>query len=97
MFIISLSYIKPLEEVECHLAEHVEYLKTQYALGHFLASGRKVPRTGGVILAQAGSKEEIETIIALDPFHRSGVAEYEITEFMPTMTSETLSFLQEKY
>lgn len=27
MFIVSLAYIKPIEEVELHLEEHVEYLK----------------------------------------------------------------------
>lgn len=95
MFIISLNYIKPLEEVDTLLEEHVEYLKEQYRLGNFLASGRKTPRTGGVILARAVSREEIETIITLDPFYRHGVAEFEITEFSPTMTVDALVFLRE--
>lgn len=95
MFIISLNYIKPLEEVDTLLEEHVEYLKEQYRLGSFLASGRKTPRTGGVILARAVSREEIETIITLDPFYRHGVAEYKITEFSPTMTVDALEFLRE--
>jgi uncharacterized protein YciI len=95
MFIISLTYIKSLDEVDALLEEHVEYLNEQYRLGNFLASGRKVPRTGGVILARAVSREEIETIITLDPFHAHRVAEYEITEFSPTMTSPELAFLKE--
>lgn len=95
MFIISLTYIKPLEEVEALLEDHVDYLKEQYSLGNFLASGRKVPRTGGIILARGASREEIETIIALDPFYRHHVAEYEITEFSPTMTINELVFLKE--
>ena len=95
MYIISLTYIKPLEEVDVLLEEHVVYLKEQYDLGHFLASGRKVPRTGGVILARGVSREDIETIITLDPFYRHGVAEYEITEFCPTMTVDELTFLRE--
>lgn len=95
MFIISLTYIKPLEEVDALLEEHVAYLKEQYTLGSFLASGRKVPRTGGIILARGVSREEIETIITLDPFYRHGVAEYEITEFIPTMSVNELVFLKE--
>lgn len=95
MFIISLTYIKPLEEVDQHLSEHVDYLKEQYRLGNFLVSGRKVPRDGGIILARAVSREEIETIISLDPFYRHGVAEYAITEFTPTMTSDVLACLRE--
>lgn len=95
MFIISLTYIKSLEEVDALLEEHIAYLKEQYALGNFLASGRKVPRTGGVILARAVSREEVETIITLDPFYRHQVASYEITEFSPTMTVDELAFLKE--
>jgi uncharacterized protein YciI len=95
MFIISLTYIKPLEEVDALLEELVAYLKEQYTLGSFLASGRKVPRDGGVILARAVSREEVETIISLDPFYRNEVASYEITEFSPTMTSPELAFLRE--
>lgn len=95
MFIVSLTYIKPLEEVDQHLTEHVDYLKEQYRLGNFLASGRKIPRDGGVILAHSASREEIEAIIALDPFHIHGVADYEIIEFSPTMTSDELVFLRE--
>lgn len=95
MFIISLTYIKPLEEVDEYLTDHVDYLKDQYRLGNFLASGRKVPRTGGVILARAVSREEVETIVRLDPFYRHQVAAYEITEFTPTMTSDALACLRE--
>lgn len=95
MFIISITYIKPLEEVDALLEEHVEYLKEQYRLGNFLASGRKVPRDGGIILARAVAREEIETIISLDPFYRHEIASYEITEFTPTMTSPELAFLKE--
>lgn len=72
MFIISLTYIKPLEKVDALLKEHVAYLKEQYSLGHFLASERKVPRTGRVILAHGVSREEIETIITLDPSSSCG-------------------------
>lgn len=47
MFIVSLTYKRPLSEVDQHLEAHVAYLKQQYGDGHFIASGRKVPRTGG--------------------------------------------------
>jgi len=95
MFIISLTYIKPLEEVDALLEEHIAYLKEQYFLGNFLASGRKVPRSGGIILARGASRDEIEAIITFDPFYRHDVASYEITEFSPTMTIDELSFMRE--
>ena len=82
MFIISLKYIVPLEELDRHMEAHVKYLKKYYAADVFIMSGRKVPRTGGVIIAQAASKEILEKIIADDPFHQHGLAEFEITEFL---------------
>jgi uncharacterized protein YciI len=82
MFIIDLNYIVPLEELDTHMAVHVKYLKKYYAQNIFVASGRKVPRTGGVILALANSKEEIELIITEDPFYKHELAEFTITEFL---------------
>jgi len=40
-----------------------------------------VPRTGGIILVQAKTKEEVESIINEDPFIKNKLAEYSITEF----------------
>ena len=91
MFIISLTYLKPAEEIDALLAKHREYLREQYDNGMFLMSGRMVPRTGGVILATADSKADIEAVIELDPFNEAGVASYTITEFVPTMTAEIFS------
>ncbi|MFD0765142.1 YciI family protein [Mucilaginibacter lutimaris] len=82
MFIISLKYIVPLEELDRHMAAHVNYLKKYYKADVFLMSGRKVPRTGGIIIAQADSKDILEQIIAEDPFHKHKLAEFEITEFL---------------
>jgi len=86
MFIVSLNYVKPLEDVELHLEAHVEFLRKHYEKKVFIASGRKVPRTGGVILAQAESKAALDEILSADPFRKNAVAEYEITEFIPSMT-----------
>ena len=90
MFIIELTYTRPLAEVDNLLDEHSQFLKKYYDEGIFLLSGRKHPRTGGIILARAESMADIEKIISEDPFHRHGVAEYTITEFLPSMANETL-------
>jgi uncharacterized protein YciI len=96
MFIVSLTYIASLEEVDRHLAEHVEYLKEQYALGNFIASGRKIPRTGGIILSKIGSVEKLKTVLEEDPFNKANLATYDIVEFMPTMTSKEFENLKEE-
>lgn len=68
---------------------HREFLRRNYDAGVFLASGRKEPRTGGIILA-TGDRAAIEEIIESDPFKYHGVTAYSITEFLPTTTGPQL-------
>ena len=93
MFIISLTYKVSLERVEQYISEHVAFLDAQYTQGHFLLSGRKEPRTGGVILANMVSKEELIEILKQDPFQREGIADYEITQMVPTKASKEMESL----
>lgn len=95
MYIVTLSYIKDISEVELFIDAHIVYLEKYYALKKFLLSGPKIPRTGGVILVNCNSLDELNSIIKEDPFHMAGVAEYNITEFMVRMASDDLSFLKE--
>ena len=55
MYIVNLNYIKEVSEVEKHLEEHIKFLEKYYEMGKFICSGRKNPRTGGVILLNAES------------------------------------------
>lgn len=95
MFIVNLTYTTDLEIVDQFLNDHIEFLDQQYELGYFLASGRKIPRTGGVILANAASRSELEGILEQDPFQKNELATYEITEFIPNKTVDQLNFLIE--
>ncbi|MBU1003437.1 MAG: GTP cyclohydrolase [Proteobacteria bacterium] len=93
MFIVILTYKVPLETVDQHLPEHLDFLKRHYELGTFLASGPREPRSGGILLAQAASREALLEQLALDPFSRHNLADYEIIEFIPRMTCPELAFL----
>lgn len=84
MFVIVLTYVKPMAMVERYLSEHAAFLDAQYAAGTFVASGRRVPRTGGVILAAGIERAMLEDILERDPFKREGIALFEIIEFTPT-------------
>lgn len=95
MFIIHINYKVSLDIVEQHLSAHVDYLKQQYALGNFIASGRQVPRTGGVILSNMESREALDQVIEQDPFKQNNLADYLVTEFAPSMTCQELEFLKE--
>jgi uncharacterized protein YciI len=83
VFLIVLTYVKPLEEVDKLLADHLAYLDRNYAQGRFLLSGVRVPRNGGLILSRGDSTEEIEAVVATDPLIAEGVATYELFQFEP--------------
>ena len=82
MFLIDVHYIVPLEEIDKHAEAHVAYLKKYVEKNVFLVTGRKVPRTGGILIAMAESKEQVEKIITEDPFYEYGLAEMTVTEFL---------------
>lgn len=82
-FLVESTYTAPLARIDEVLAEHRTYLQGGYDRGLLLASGSQVPRVGGIILARADSKEELEAFLAADPFQRAGLAEYRIIEYVP--------------
>lgn len=94
MFIISLTYKVSLTTVDQHLDAHIAYLNKQYELGNFQVSGRKVPRTGGIILSTLTDKETLMNALAKDPFSIHEIADYEVIEFVPSKTSEEFAFLK---
>ena len=94
MFILSLTYVKPTEEADRLMQPHMDWLNAGYDSGMFLASGRKNPRTGGVILAR-GERAEIEAYAAADPFTVEGVAVNDVTEVAVTRTAAGLDAMKE--
>ncbi|MBM0257546.1 YciI family protein [Micromonospora sp. 4G55] len=93
MFVVVLTYLADLAQIDDALEDHVAWLDQQYADGAFIASGRRVPRVGGVILARNLSLEELERRLASDPFRQRGLAEYAVTEFVPSRTAEGFEHL----
>ncbi len=89
MFIFNLTYVKPISEVEKFLPAHINYLEEHYNSKDFICSGRKVPRTGGVILCNCNTKQDAEQIIERDPFFQKKIAQYEIVEFVPSKSLES--------
>ncbi|MCI8399148.1 MAG: GTP cyclohydrolase [Oscillibacter sp.] len=88
MFIFSLTYVKPLSEVERLLPAHIQFLDEHYKKHLFMCSGRKIPRTGGIILCNCADMAEAKAIMEKDPFYKEGIARYDIIEFVPSKSSE---------
>jgi uncharacterized protein YciI len=90
MFIIELTYKAPLERIDALMKPHMAFLNEHYASGHFLVSGRKIPRDGGIILAVGKSREEIEAIAARDPFCQKGLADFRVIEFRASQKADDI-------
>ena len=81
MFLIELTYKVDLKQIDEHMTAHVRFLRKHYASGHFLVSGRKIPRDGGIILAVGENRAEIDAIVRRDPFYTQELAEFRVVEF----------------
>jgi uncharacterized protein YciI len=90
MFVIELVYKAPLTEIDANMRAHVTFLKKYYASGHFLVSGRKIPRDGGIIVAVGESRERIEAIVREDPFCARGLADFRVTEFRASQHADDI-------
>jgi uncharacterized protein YciI len=93
MFVVTLSYVADLTEIDAAMPRHMAYLRKQYKEGVFVVSGRQVPRVGGVIIASGVTRGELEQRVALDPFVAEGLAEVAIVEFNASQTAPRLKGL----
>jgi len=66
-------------------------LRAHFDSGHFIVSGRQIPRIGGIIIARAESRAEIDAIVRSDPFVRQDLASYEVVEFAAAVTCDALT------
>ncbi|MET4096208.1 YciI family protein [Arthrobacter sp. UYCu712] len=80
MYVVSLTYKVPEEIVDFHLPAHVKWLQDAFDEGVFMVAGRKIPRTGGLLLSNA-DRADLDTSLARDPFYVNGVADFEVMEF----------------
>jgi uncharacterized protein YciI len=90
MFVIELIYKVPLAQIDAHMRAHVKFLNKYYASGHFVISGRKIPRDGGIILAVGESRERIEAILRDDPFFARGLADFRVIEFRASQHADDI-------
>ena len=75
------------------MRDHMAWLNEHYDAGRFVVSGRRIPRTGGVIIARGDDREEIEALAASDPFVTGGVATCEVIQFRASQSAPGLDEL----
>lgn len=91
-----LRYRRSLEEVLGVVDEHRAYLRTLHEKGILLTSGPFDPRSGGCLLLRvpdAGAQDALDRIRDDDPFTRTGMAQYELLVWTPTIGKESLDRL----
>lgn len=87
MFLVDMQFTD-LEKITPELTDaHRAYLAAQYQNNQLMFGGRKVPRTGGILLSLHQDKAELVAMLEADPFKQSGAVSYSITEFVPVMAS----------
>lgn len=89
MFVLLLSHIKPIDEVDALMREHVAWVGHHFDSGRFVVSGRRIPGTG-VIVARGDDREEIEQVAMSDPFVTDGVATCEVIHLRASHTADDL-------
>jgi uncharacterized protein YciI len=84
-FFLEGEHLVPFEERDPNLiAAHRQFLQSGYNEGRFLLSGPSIPPTGGVLVARARSREELDEFLADEPFCKANLMRFsKIVEFMP--------------
>ena len=84
-FFLEGEHLVPFEERDPKLiAAHRQFLQSGYNEGRFLLSGPSIPPTGGVLVARAESREELNEFLADEPFCKANLMRFsKIIEFQP--------------
>ncbi len=88
MYLVDMSFTDMTKITEELTEKHKSYLEQEYKSNKLMFGGRKVPRTGGILISQHESEGELKQVLNSDPFVKSGAVAYSITEFIPVMASK---------
>lgn len=84
-FIVEITYSGSADILDAARLKHRDHLGDGYRAGLLLYSGPTVPRGGGIVVARADSREDVESFFAKDPLHAARVADFRIIEFEPVL------------
>lgn len=92
MILVLLTYKVDLSVIDALRPAHVDWLKQAVADGRLAVAGRKVPVTGGFLMAR-GTLEDVKAWAATDPFATAGAADYDFIEVAPSILAPGLESL----
>lgn len=88
LYIVTLRYNQPLEEVQIHLEAHMQWLVQQTQAGHLLAAGPLDDHTGGVLLVSSANRVALDQILEQDPYLVHSVVDASVQGFEPALRAE---------
>jgi uncharacterized protein YciI len=87
IYTVFLNYTRPMAEVNVHLDAHKAWLVANVRAGRIMLAGPLEPRTGGLILAACADQDELDAMMAQDPFIAHGVAAWESRACTPALAA----------
>lgn len=93
MFIVLLKFSANRNQAGQFMAGHKDWIQRGFDEGVFLLSGSLLPGVGGVVLAHATTREQLQQRVSEDPFVAADVVNAEIIETAPSRAAAALSFL----
>lgn len=83
IFVVDIDYPRGAAAVDPLIAGHRAFLDRIEAKGLLIASGAKVPRSGGVMILRAADAGAVAALLADDPLNVPGLADYRVTRMAP--------------
>jgi uncharacterized protein YciI len=81
LHVLKSTYLQPPDVVEQTRPKHLEFLKDEVAAGRLLLAGRQEDGSGGMLITADLSAEDVDNLVARDPYTQAGLANYERTSF----------------
>lgn len=88
LYVITLTYVRPLEEVDAHLDTHRAWLAEHTRGGRILVAGPLEGRKGGVLIANCASRDELDQMLAADSFSVHRLVDSEVWGFTAAMRAQ---------
>ena len=85
LFTVTLTYRADAAVIEAQLPAHRDWLAPHITHGRFLVAGPLEPRTGGLILAHCEDREELDALLAADPFVALGLVDVAVLAAAPAL------------
>ncbi|MCV7064504.1 GTP cyclohydrolase [Mycolicibacterium farcinogenes] len=79
--VLTTTYLKPLDVVDQTRPAHIAWLEEEVAAGRIVLAGRLESATGAVLITGDLTEEEVEDVIARDPYTVAGLVRCERTSF----------------